>query len=226
MGNYQTNAQRDYRYKMIAKAEGDQCIVCYVEDHVKKGPPRYKLILEHADNDSTNWAWENLHLCCYSHNKKMEWMPVIQKIAMLQAYTDHLEREREREGLPTRTSVFKDETDFEGSSTEIQLNRRYHAKWLRYVTSRIREEGTVSKKALILSAAKKAGCSKQTSTNYMEVETSEEGSLVEEIDHDGDRIVTFRNLPDLSVFRSTPPTKKKTTETQDKTNPPDEEKKG
>ena len=110
----------------------------------------------------------------------------------MKQYSDQRERERERENLPTRSSVLKEQTDYEGASTEIQLNRIYYPRWLRYVISRIEEEGSVEKKGLILSAAKKAGCSKQTSTNYLEVETSEEGMFREFINEDGVKMITFR----------------------------------
>ncbi|OGN89794.1 MAG: hypothetical protein A2158_01625 [Chloroflexi bacterium RBG_13_46_14] len=194
MPNYQTKAQRKDRYEKLARAEGDQCIVCKIEKGKRTGPPRKKLIIEHADNDKKNWAWGNIHLACYSCNKKMESWPVHAKIQKLQAYADQLERQRQREGLPTRGSVFKEETEYQGASTEIQLNKIYHTSWLKYVISRVKGEGAVEKKILILAAAKKAGCSKQTSTNYLEVETSDAPNSIlrEMVDDDGNKVIIFR----------------------------------
>ena len=73
------------------------------------------------------------------------------------------------------------------------LNRNYYPKWLQYVYERINEDVVVEKKDLILSAAKKSGCSKQTSGNYLDVETSSEGNLQEIIDIDGNKIITYKD---------------------------------
>lgn len=194
MPKYQTTAQRAYRYDMIAKAEGEQCLVCYFERG--KRPSRGKLIIEHADNNPKNWAWGNLHLCCYAHNKLLEQCPVEEKISRLKTYSDHLERERERENLPTWKTVLKDELSYDGASTEIQLSRKYRARWLRYAHHRIKEDGAVRKKELILAAAKYSGCSKQTSTNYLEVETAnvEDAPFQETLDDDGEVVIVYRRL--------------------------------
>jgi hypothetical protein len=194
MPKYQTKEQRHYRYEMLAKAEGDECLICRIEKGIRVGPPARKLIIEHSNNDITDWSWNNLHLSCYSHNKLLEKLSVPAKLALLEQYSDQRERQRQREGLPTRSTVLKDAIDFEGASTEIQLNRLYHAKWLRYVIARIEERKSEDRKRLITAAAKKAGCSKQTSTNYMEVETAdvEDAILKEVIDQDGNRIIMFK----------------------------------
>jgi hypothetical protein len=177
---------------MLARAEGDECIVCRIEDGKHVGPPSRKLIIEHANNDITDWSWNNIHLCCYRHNKLLEKLSVRDKIALFEHYSDHREKQRERENEPTRKSVLADEVDYADASTEVQLNRIYHPKWLKYVKARIAQEGSVEKKRLILSAAKSSGCSKQTSINYLELETSDEGVLQEYVDEDGNRMVKFR----------------------------------
>jgi len=199
MGKIQTNAQHKFRYETIAKAEGEQCIVCWIEKHRHVKPPKRKLVIEHADNDQTNWAWTNLHLVCYSHNKKMERLSRARKIATLRAYGDQLERERERENLPTWNTVLSGMVPVETGCTVVQLRRMYERKWLDYAHQLLAERITVGRKEFIASAAKKAGCSKQTSTNYYEVHTSAEGTFQEALDGDGNPSIMFRALPVLRV---------------------------
>jgi len=192
MPHYQTKTQRQYRYDMIAKAEGEQCLVCYIEKGIRRGPPKSKLIIEHSDNDHTNWSWNNLHLACYSHNKTLEKLNVQEKIKLLAAYTDQLERERERENLPTWKTLVKEEIPYEYGPPEMRASKVFLKRWLVRVHEIIREEGTEKKKDLINRAAHFAGCSKQTSTNYLEVYTSLDSPFMETTDSDGNAIITYR----------------------------------
>ena len=119
MPKYQTKPQRSWRYEKVAKAEGEQCLACKIEKGIRRGPPGARLVVEHADNNPRNWAWSNLHLSCYSHNKRFEELEVHEKISLLRSYGDQLEKEREREGLPTWRTVLKDELPYEGGSPEM-----------------------------------------------------------------------------------------------------------
>lgn len=195
MPKYQTKAQRQKRYEILARSEGEECLVCRMEKGKRVGPPSRKLVIEHADNDKTNWDWDNIHLACYSCNKKMEQWPVRVKKQKLQAYGDQREKERERENLPTRKTVLKDEVDYSTASTEIQLNRIYHTKWMNYVHQRVEEEGAPNKNALVSAAAKVSGCSLQISKNYMTVEVSDAPNsiLKESYDGDGNKVIVFRD---------------------------------
>jgi len=196
MPKLQTNRQRKIRYDTIARAEGERCIVCWMEDRIRRGPPRKKLIVEHADNDQSNWAWSNIHLVCYSHNKKMEQLTIEAKKTLLRGYSDHLERERERAGLPTWATVLKDTIPYESGSPEMQAHKRYFPLWKKYVRMKLTEYGSYEKRALVRAAGKFAGCSLQTSRNYMELNTSEEeGPFKEGFDDDGSTIITFLDPP-------------------------------
>lgn len=192
MPKIQTTPQRRYRYEIIAKAEGEQCLACKIEKGIRRGPPRNRLVIEHADNDESNWAWGNIHLICYSHNKKFEKIPVKDKISLLQAYSDQNLRERERENLSTWETVFKDMLPYEQGSLECQLSKRYIKRWRQYVSQTIKQEGSYDKRMLIRNAGKYAGCSLQTSRNYLELDTSEEGPYREKIDDEGNVIIEFK----------------------------------
>ena len=192
MPNYQSKTQRQYRYDMIAKAEGEQCLLCYIEKGIRRGPPKAKLIIEHSDNIPTNWSWDNLHLACYSHNKTLEKRNVQEKIKLLSSYTDQLERERERENLPTWKTLLKDEIPYEYGPPEMRANKIFLKRWLSRVHQILEEEGSEKKKDLISRAAHFAKCSKQTSTNYLEVYTSIDSPFMETTDSDGNLIICYR----------------------------------
>jgi len=192
MPKLQTNSQREFRYKTIAEAEGDQCIACYIEKHVRRGPPKTKLIIEHTDNNQKNWAWGNLHLCCYSHNKKFEKMPVEAKVTLLQSYSDQLERERGRENLPTWKTIRKSMVPYEYGSPEMQANKKFEPRWLKYVHAEVKANGSVKKKDLIAGGAYHAHCSIQTSTNYLLKYASPSSPFMETLDDDGDKIIQYR----------------------------------
>lgn len=197
MGHYQTKSQRQYRYEMIARAEGDQCLLCYIEKGISRGPPRTKLIIEHSDNNRQNWSWDNLHLACYSDNKILEKQNVQDKIKLLRQYSDELERERERENLPTWKTLLKDEIPYEYGPPEMRANKVFLPRWLFRVHQILKEEGSEKKKDLIARAAHYAKCSKQTSTNYLEVYTSIDSPFMETADSDGNVIITYRQSNSL-----------------------------
>ena len=146
MPKYQTKPQRSWRYEKVARAEGEQCLACKIEKGIRRGPPGARLVVEHADNNPRNWAWSNLHLSCYSHNKRFEKLEVHEKISLLRSYGDQLEKEREREGLPTWRTVLKDELPYEDGSPEMKANRRMERRWCYYVNELLKSKGSELKK--------------------------------------------------------------------------------
>ena len=119
-------------------------------------------------------------------------MPVKARTTMLQDYSDQVEKERERENLPTWKTILKDEITYEYGPPEMQAHRVFLKRWLLRVHQIIREEGSEKKKDLITRAAHYAKCSKQTSTNYLEVYTSIDSPFMESSDSQGDVIITYR----------------------------------
>ena len=192
MAKYQTTPQRQYRYGMIAKAEGERCIICWVEKKVRRGPPNVRLEIDHADGDPMNWNWENLHLVCHRDNCKLRDMPIKARVTMLRSYSDQVERERERENLPTWKTILKDAIPYEYGPPEMRANKVFLKRWLLRVHQIMKEEGSEKKKDLIARAAHYAKCSKQTSTNYLEVYTSIDSPFMESSDSEGNVIITYR----------------------------------
>lgn len=198
-----TNAEHDFRYETIVQAEGEECIVCHMEHivprkqlrRVYKSPRGFRFEIDHADNDRTNWDWENIHLVCKKHNCTLRGMTTSAHLTLMQAYRVQLEREREREGLTTWKSITKDMISFDGAPTVVQLNRRYRPIWIRYVIGLLTAEHSFDRTRLIVNAANKAGCSKQTSENYLAVEAADDGLLKITLNRDGEKIVVLRHLP-------------------------------
>lgn len=196
MANYQTPEERKFRYETIAKAEGERCIVCWCDEHRLRRPPRKTLIIEHADDNKTNWAWSNLHLVCYSHNKimadKTSW-PISYKKNKIREYADQVKSEREREGLPTWNDVLTEELDYDGSPVELRLHKKYHPEWLKVLHQRIKSDGAITKKEAVQYCGYAAGCAKQTSENYLFMATAPNAPFKETVDEDGNKIIVYRN---------------------------------
>jgi hypothetical protein len=189
MPKLQTKPQRKYRYEMIAKAEGEQCLACYMESGKRRGPPKTVLQIDHADNDDTNWSWGNIHLLCRNHNCKYRGQ---NHIRLFQSYSDQLERERERENFPTWKTVLKDEIPYDNASAEMQANKIYEPRWKRYVHKTVREQGSPMKKEIISGGAAYSHCSIQTSTNYLTKYTSPISPFKETTDEDGNKVIVYR----------------------------------
>jgi len=192
MPKYQNSAQRRYRYERIAKAEGDQCLFCRIELGIRKGPPQAKLIIEHADNDRGNWAWDNLHLACYSHNKKLESLKASDKLKLCRQYSAQLERERERENLPTWKTIAKEESNYRSGPPEMKANSRYEPRWLSFIHDQLRHDGSILKEDAISGGAHFSGCAVQTSRNYLTKYTSPWSCFKETTDSSGNRIIIYR----------------------------------
>jgi len=188
MPKYQTTAQRQKRYAKIAKAEGEQCIICWIEKRIRRGPPKVKLEIDHADGDYTNWNWGNVHLVCHKDNCRLREMENEARVTMLRDYSDQVEKEN----LPTWKTILKDEIPYEYGPPEMQAHKVFLKRWLFRVHQILREEGSEKKKDLITRAAHYAKCSKQTSINYLDVYTSIDSPFMETTDSDGNLIITFR----------------------------------
>lgn len=194
MPKLQTNAQRRYRYDMIARAEGEQCLMCHIEKFVRRSRLTGKLEIDHADSDQTNWSWSNLHLVCHKHNCILRNLSPRQHLTLMRGYSDQLERERERENLPTWKTVLKDQVPYETGSPEMQANRNFEKRWLRYAHQSLLDNGSVKKKELISGGSAFSNCSIQTSTNYLTKYTSPISVFQETMDSDGDKIIVYREL--------------------------------
>jgi len=196
MPKTQTNTQRKSKYEMIARAEGEQCIVCHIEHFVRRSRPAGKLEIDHADNNETNWNWSNLHLVCHKHNCVLREMSPRRHISLLREYSSQVEKERERENLPTRKTLLKDMIPYQDGSPEMKANRTYEKVWLTEAHRTVREgNGSAFKKDVISNGAARSGCSIQVSQyNYLVKYTAPISVFRETEDEDGNKIIVYREL--------------------------------
>lgn len=198
-----SNAQHDFVYETIAKAEGEECIVCHFDHFIPrkterrkyKSPRGYKLEIDHADGDRTNWDWSNLHLVCKKHNCALRGMMISKHVTLMRGYSMTLKREREREGHPTYKSVLKELINYEKAGPELRLNRTYEQAWLNCLRSLLTATGFIDRKEAVSSCAAHVDCSIQTSTNYLIKHTSSLGAFEEKQDGNGSRIIVYRAVP-------------------------------
>lgn len=190
MPKYQTTVQRKYRYSVIAKAEGEYCLVCYIETGRRRGPPKIELQIDHADSNIKNWGWDNLHLLCRKHNCRYRSRD---HSNLFRDYGDQLERDRERESLPTWKSVFKDMIPYQDGSPEMQANARFEKAWLKIALRLVQEEGSLDKTVLIADTANAVHCSVQVvRNNYLVKALSRNGVFQETTDDYGHKMIQLR----------------------------------
>ena len=122
----------------------------------------------------------------------MEKWKIHDKIRKLHAYSDQLERERKRENLPTWADVLKEESTDENASTEFRISGIFFNRWKKYVHKVLKESTTYSRKELIREAAAFAGCKLPTSTNYLTLYTASNMPCKEDVNSDGEKVITLR----------------------------------
>lgn len=147
-------------YKFLALRDGEKCFMC------KRAPPKVKLIVEHKDNDETNWDESNLRLACRSCNKKLS-----------------LPNVKERKKTENPTQAVRDHVDYQQGSAEMQasdLMETPYWHWIKAKITALNLKGEdLPKKEAINGGAYTVGCSTTTSRKYLDKLTSEEGPLKE-----------------------------------------------
>lgn len=191
--------QHDIVDDLITRAEGDFCLICWIEDGVlRRNLPKKKkrIIIEHADNDPNNntlGVEGNLHHVCASHNQSMIKMKAEAKIKRIRECSVLLYRQRKEQGLETWDDILPGELDYSTASVEVQLGKRYRKKAEPYIKQRL-QQGPVSRKALIDATAYEAGCSQQWVANYLSKHCSDhpEAPLID-YEEDGVRMIALKN---------------------------------
>ena len=192
MANRIGNPQRDRLYPFVVKVHGNYCIACFIEEHIRKGPPAVKLELDHANGDETDWSPDNIYPVCKSHNLKFRGMKPTAHKKLLERYSIQNERERERENLTTRKTMVKEEADYQSGPPEMKANSRYEPSWLTFIHGQLKTDGSIKKEDAISGGAHYSGCAVQTSRNYLIKYTSPWSCFKETVDSSGNRIIVYR----------------------------------
>ena len=179
----------EYRviYDMIAARDGEQCLLC------GRKPPKWKLEIDHADNNPSNNKPENLHLLCSVDNKKMRQKPKREHMAIIRKRCAVCVSERERKQGYHSTHTVKGIIDYTDGSTEMKANSFFERKYREWLLQQIIKHEFIPRKEAINSGAEWVGCSPTTAGRYLDKMTSGVGNLTESFNDLGIKIVTFKS---------------------------------
>ena len=179
---FQAN-QHHLAYDLIASHDGEYCLIC------KRGTGQVKLQIDHADNNPSNWAPDNLHLLCQTHNLQLRVVPVKKKLRTLRWHSANNVCERERTYGSIGTKVAKDTLDYRSGSVEMKANSLFEPAFTEWLLARL----PMSKDEAINSGAYIVGCNPYTCVRYLKKLTSAAGPLREFKDAMGTVTVDFKS---------------------------------
>ena len=187
-------AQHQLAYDFIIKRDGEYCLVCFIENGIKRGPPTIKLQIDHADNNPRNWSSTNLHLLCQKHNLKMRNKPLVEHKRLIEDYSAKNECVRARENHYIATMIAKEQVDYASGSPEMQANSIYEQRWLDFMHEWIGVNGSIPRYEAIYSGSAAVDCSPSTTTRYLAKYSSSFGCFQESRDSAGVKIIVYRPI--------------------------------
>ena len=193
MANRIGNPQRERLYPYVVKVHGNYCIACFVEKHIRRGPPSIKLELDHANGDETDWSPGNIYPVCKVQNLEFRGMKPAAHKKLLERYSIQNERERERNNFSTRKTMVKEEANYQCGPPEMKANSKFEPSWLTFIHDQVGSDGSIKKEDAISGGAHFSGCAVQTSRNYLVKYTSPWSCFKEDIDSSGARIIVYRD---------------------------------
>lgn len=199
MANRFQRNQHEMAYRFIAARDGEYCL----DPACRKGPPRVKLQIDHADNNPSNWDPDNLHLLCQRHNLKMRQLTRAEHKRLIALYSaKNVCVQKCARGNPS-TALAKELVDYRQGSTEMQANSYFENQYREWILAYIKSNGMIPKEEAIYSGAETVGSSPATTTRYLKKLTSTAGPLQEKKDATGTVVITFRHpLPGKSPTRA------------------------
>jgi hypothetical protein len=172
----------------LSQRDGPYCIACFAEYGQKRGEPAVKLEIDHADNDFRNWAPENIHLVCKTHNLRFRSLSSKEHVSLLARYSAGNTQKQKNIGITLAKSL----VDYMAGSPEMQVNSLCEKKWLDWVHEEIELLGSIPKQIAIDGGAQVAGCSTHAvRTNYLAKAISPYGPF-QEIKRDGEKLIIYR----------------------------------
>lgn len=189
---FQTNQHR-LAYDFIASRDGEYCLIC------KRGPGSVKLQIDHADNNPSNWAPDNLHLLCQTHNLQLRSVPIAKKLRTIRWHSAKNVCVRERQYGSVSSKVAKDTLDYRSGSVEMKANNMFEPVFTEWLLAHI----PMSRDEAKNSGAHVVGCSPATTKRYLEKLTSAAGPLREFKDGMGIATVDFKPELEFPPLNST-----------------------
>jgi len=198
MPNRFQRQQHKLAYDFIAARDGEYCLVC------RRRPPAVnRLEIDHADNNTSNWDPDNLHLLCQRCNLKLRQLSTRDHKKLIRHYSAINVSERERDLGNVSTHQVKELVDYRSGSTEMQANSYYETKYREWLLSGIKNNGFITKEDAVNSGAEVTGCNPITTSRYLAKMTSSAGVLKKIKDGTGSIIITFKKIkpPDTGTSR-------------------------
>ena len=165
---FQAN-QHHLAYDFIASRDGEYCLIC------KRGPGKVKLQIDHADNNPSNWAPDNLHLLCQTHNLQLRGVPVTKKLRAIRWHSANNVCVREKKYGSISSKVAKDTLDYQSGSVEMKANSMFEPVFTEWLLTHL----PMSIDEATYSGAHVTGCSPATTKRYLKKLTSAAGPLRE-----------------------------------------------
>ena len=165
---FQAN-QHHLAYDFIASRDGEYCLIC------KRGLGKVKLQIDHADNNPSNWAPDNLHLLCQTHNLQLRGVPVTKKLRTIRWHSANNVCVREKKYGSISSKVAKDTLDYQSGSVEMKANSMFEPVFTEWLLTHL----PMSIDEATYSGAHVTGCSPATTKRYLKKLTSAAGSLRE-----------------------------------------------
>ena len=180
------NRERQIIYKFLVDRDGERCFVCPGK------PPKFKLEIDHADNNPKNDDPDNLHLLCRNHNLIMRQKTIRSHKAYLKRYGAVREREREKNGTSSSTHRVRAMVDFSVGSQEMKANSHYERQYREWLLKYLIQYKVIDRKEAANCGAEIVGCSQTTTGRYLDKLTSAVGPLKETINTAGLKIIIFK----------------------------------
>lgn len=195
---FQTNQYRAI-YPLIAERDGEYCLCCFIETGQRRTPNAVKLQIDHADCDPHNWAPNNLHLVCKTHNLKLRSLSVKAHLSLMAGYSAENERVRMKENQHIAES--KRKGLYLSGSPEMQVNARSLTLWREFMCGMIKANGSISKEDAITAGAIAADdVDIQTTARYLRKDCNAVNGRFRELKTDGLIMIVFREVEKVPRF--------------------------
>ena len=128
----------------------------------------------------------------HKHNLEMRKITTGEHRRLMDQYSAVNECMRARENWHVPTQMAKEQVDYSTGSVEMQANCIFEQRWLDFMHSWIRTNGSIPKDEAINAGAAVTGCNPSTTTRYLAKYASTMGCFKVSRDSNGCKVVVYR----------------------------------
>lgn len=204
MPNRSSKRFHDHHKRMLARIDGNYCLICR-GNGTKRAPPEVELEIDHArtdldDSDTEYWEYDVTCLLCKTCNLSLRNKSVEEHCFIQRHYRalNVCEKEKERKsgavsvGPPVGSKTVMDIVDFMHGPVEMQAKSYYEPKFARFVWERLVEFEKIPEKELLDSFSYQSRASQVTLKRYLDSYCSPDGPCRRSKDGDGNIIILFK----------------------------------